>query len=320
MNWFFKAKISRFCVANLVNSGLFPAICALNRTIFSLENFNPDLIRGSLKISLFSLFLFFQVCMSQGVLAKGKEKTHIVLTGSSTVAPLASEIARLFEKKHPGVFVDVQTGGSSRGIADARRGLADIGMVSRNLKKNEADLNAFSIAFDGVTMILHKNNPVSKLSHAEIIAIYRGQIKNWKKVGGRDASITVVNKAEGHSTLELFTRYFELKNSEIHPDVIIGDNAQGIKTVSGNPDAIGYVSIGAARVDVAWGAPIKLLPVAKVSPTLENVQNGHFPIRRPLNFVTKKIPAGWVKAFIQFARSKEVRAVIQEQSFVPIAP
>jgi len=49
MNWFFKAKIPRFCVANLENSGLFPAICALNRAIFSLENFNPDLIRGSFK-------------------------------------------------------------------------------------------------------------------------------------------------------------------------------------------------------------------------------------------------------------------------------
>jgi len=53
MNWFFKAKIPRFCVANLVNSGLFPAIYALNRAIFSLENFNPDLIRGFLTLKKF---------------------------------------------------------------------------------------------------------------------------------------------------------------------------------------------------------------------------------------------------------------------------
>jgi phosphate transport system substrate-binding protein len=68
------------------------------------------------------------------------EPTKLVLTGSSTVAPLASELARRFEAENPGVRIDVQTGGSSRGILDARKGLADIGMVSRGLKDEESDL------------------------------------------------------------------------------------------------------------------------------------------------------------------------------------
>lgn len=58
----------------------------------------------------------------------------LVITGSSTVAPLAAEIAKRFESLHPGTRIDVQTGGSSRGIADARSGVADIGLVSRSLK------------------------------------------------------------------------------------------------------------------------------------------------------------------------------------------
>ena len=41
---------------------------------------------------------------------------HLTLTGSSTIAPMAQEIASRFEQAHPGVRVDVQTGGSSRGI------------------------------------------------------------------------------------------------------------------------------------------------------------------------------------------------------------
>lgn len=273
---------------------------------------------GNALISIFFWLCVLQLLMPYSMQAAEGEKAHIILTGSSTVAPLVSEIARLFEKAHPEILVDVQTGGSSRGIADTRRGLADIGLVSRDLKENEKDLKAFSIALDGITMILHQNNPVLKLSDVEIIAIYQGKIKNWKKVGGRDAPITVVNKSEGHSTLELFTRYFKLKNTEIHPDVVIGENAQGIKTVSGNPDAIGYVSIGAATLEAELGTPIKLLPVTNISPILKNVQNGRFPIRRPLNLVTKEKPEGWVKRFIQFARSKEVRAVIREQYFVPL--
>jgi phosphate transport system substrate-binding protein len=59
----------------------------------------------------------------------------LVITGSTTVAPLAAEIGKRFESEHPAVRVDVQTGGSSRGIADARTGVADIGMASRSLKE-----------------------------------------------------------------------------------------------------------------------------------------------------------------------------------------
>src|SRR5688500_19203568 len=83
----------------------------------------------------------------------------LVVTGASTIAPLASEIARRFESLHPGIRVDVQTGGSSRGINDARRGIADIGMVSRALKPEEKDLQAQAIAWDGGGIILHADNP-----------------------------------------------------------------------------------------------------------------------------------------------------------------
>ncbi|MEB3354066.1 MAG: substrate-binding domain-containing protein [Cyanobacteriota bacterium] len=74
--------------------------------------------------------------------------TKLSLSGSSTVAPLAAEIAKRYEASHPGTRVDVQTGGSSRGIADARSGMAQIGLVSRALKPEEADLQATTIAID----------------------------------------------------------------------------------------------------------------------------------------------------------------------------
>ena len=83
----------------------------------------------------------------------------LVLTGASTIAPLAAEIARRFESQHPGTRIDVQTGGSSRGINDTRNGTAEIGMVSRALKPAEQDLQAHTIALDGVGLILHASNP-----------------------------------------------------------------------------------------------------------------------------------------------------------------
>lgn len=242
----------------------------------------------------------------------------LTLTGSSTIAPLASEIGKRFERQHSGIRIDVQTGGSSRGIADIRSGLADIGMVSRALQPEENDLYGFILARDGIAVIIHRDNPVQQLTDKQIIHIYTGQITHWKEVGGQNAPITVINKAAGRSTLELFLKHFALKSQHIAADVIIGDNEQGIKTVAGNPDAIGYVSIGTAEFDARQGIPIKLLPLGSVPATSENVRKGSFPLSRPLNLVTRTPPEGWVKKFIDFAQSTQVHELIEEQHFVPL--
>ncbi|MBE0472641.1 phosphate ABC transporter substrate-binding protein [Rhodoferax sp.] len=243
---------------------------------------------------------------------------RLVITGSSTIAPLAAEVAKRFEQQNPGVRIDVQTGGSSRGVADARSGLADIGMASRSLRDNEKDLLPHKIAMDGVGIILHKNNVINVLSDAQIKAIYQGQITNWKDVGGSDLAITVVNKAEGRSTLELFLHYTGLKNSQIRPQVVIGDNQQGIKSVAANPGAIGYVSIGTAEYEEQHGTPIKLIALRGVAATVANVKNGKFPLARPLNLVTRGVPTGLSKRFIDFATSADINDLVEGQYFVPL--
>ena len=248
-----------------------------------------------------------------------KIQGKLVLTGSSTVAPLAGEIAKRYEQENPEVRIDVQTGGSSRGIADARQKVADLGMVSRSLKTEEKDLLSFAIARDGISVIVHRDNPVQELTDKQIIDIYSDKINNWQDVGGKDAPISVVNKAEGRSTLELFAKYFKLKTTEIKADVIIGDNEQGIKTVAGNTNAISYVSIGSAEYNAKNGVPIKLLPVAGVNASIANVRSGIFPISRPLNLVTSSPPAGLTKDFIEFAQSQQVNDIVEEQYFVPIS-
>lgn len=249
---------------------------------------------------------------------------QLVLTGSSTIAPLISEIGKQFEASHPGARVDVQSGGSSRGVADARRDLADMGMVSRELKPEEQDLVAITIARDGVGVIVHADNPVRSLSNEQIVAIYTGKIQNWDEAGGNDSPITVVNKAEGRSTLELFLHHFDLDNREIEADVVIGDNEQGVKTVAGNANAIGYVSIGTAQYDAEAGVPIRLLPLEGIQASIANVQNGTFPLSRPLNLVFKKrglgLPDSLAGQLIEFALSPEMHETIKEQYFAPVSP
>lgn len=243
----------------------------------------------------------------------------LTLTGSSTVAPLAGEIAKRFEALHPDVRIDVQTGGSSQGIADARRGTADIGMASRALHDNERELDAHTIALDGITVIVHRDNPVTSLTDQQIIDIFTGSIRNWSEVGGNEDVITVANKADGRATLELFLSHFKLQSADIRADVVIGDNQHGIRTVSGTSTAIGYVSIGAAEFEAGRGTAIKLLPMSGVEPTSERVRDGDFPLSRPLNLITHGERSALVQRFLDYATSSAVNDLVEAQFFVPIA-
>jgi phosphate transport system substrate-binding protein len=260
------------------------------------------------------------LAFAASTLAAHAAENKIVITGASTVAPLIAEVGKRFEERNPGTQVDVQTGGSARGVNDARTGLANIGMVSRPLKDDEKDLHAFPVARDGVAIILHRDNPIAALNDQQIVDIYTGKSTDWSQVGGAAGPITVVNKAEGRSTLELFLHYFKLKASDVKAQVIIGDNQQGIKTVSGNPGSIGYVSVGTAEFEAGQGTPIKLLGVNGVAASVENVGNNTYPLSRPLNLVTKEPPTGLIKSFIDFAQSADVRDLVKEQFFVPNGP
>ncbi len=264
--------------------------------------------RGRMKILILSLLFCSQVYAVE----------KLVLTGSSTIAPVLSDIAKSFEKKNSNFRIDVQTGGSSRGVNDARKKLNDIGMVSRKLKDSEKDLSVYTIAKDGIALITHSENSISSLTETQVKQIYRGRIKNWKEVGGQDAAIVVVNKAEGRSTLELFLKFFKLKNSEINASVVIGDNEQGIKAVARNPNAIAYVSIGTAEFNQSVGTPIRLLDFKGVKASVKNVENGSYPISRELNLVTKDKPNSTAKLFIDYVLSKDASSIIREHYFVPV--
>ncbi|MEM8993233.1 MAG: phosphate ABC transporter substrate-binding protein [Acidobacteriota bacterium] len=251
--------------------------------------------------------------------AEGPPSRQLVITGSSTVAPLISEIAQRFEAENPGVRIDIQTGGSSRGLSDVRQGLADIGMVSRSPRSGEDGMQWFPVAKDGLAIIVHAQNGLDGLDEAQVRSIYRGDITDWSAVGGQAAPITVVNKAEGRSTLDVFLNHFDLASPDIQASVVIGDNQQGLKTVAGNPDAIGYVSIGAAELEAQLGTPVKLLRLGEAVPSTDAVRTGEYPIARTLHLVSAATPEGLAATFLAYCRSPAVADLVEGQYFVPLA-
>lgn len=248
----------------------------------------------------------------------GLKQQKLTITGASTIAPLVSELGKRFEKQHPGTRIDVHTGGSARGLADARQGLSDIGMVSEALTTEEQKgMQVFLIGRDGVSMIVHADNALDKIVSKQVVAVYTGKIKNWKDLGGKDAPITLVHKAEGRSTLTLFLHYFGIDNKAVKADVVVGDDQQGIKTVAGNPNAIGYVSIGSTEQSIKQGVKVKLLTLDGVKATSAAVADKSFPLLRQLNLVTKGEPTELTKQFIDFAQAQENYDIFRKENFVP---
>ena len=246
----------------------------------------------------------------------------LVVTGSSTVAPLLAEIASRFEDDHSSVRVDVQTGGSSRGIRDAHSGVADIGMSSRHLKASElSEVQTRVIAWDGVAFVVHKDNPVDQLSLSQLKDIYTGKINQWASVGGKQGQIVVSNRANGRSEQDLVCGYLDLKPGQIQADVVDGETQQSIKTVITNRKAITYTSVGAAQDAVRRGEPIKLLPLDGVVASSESVSAGEFPLARPLVLIFKNSNGGskqrLIDAFLEFSCDEDVSDASVNLGFVP---
>ncbi len=264
-----------------------------------------------------SLFPIFAVALLAGC-GRPDDSSRIQLTGSSTLAPLMSEIAKRYEAANSGLRIDIQTGGSSRGIADATNGNADIGMSSRALKESEKEGRVtYTVAIDGVALVVHATNPIESLTDKQIVGIFSGEIDNWKEVGGRDAPINCINRAEGRSELELFQKFYGITPEAFQPDMISGENQHGIKTVAGDESAIIYMSIGASEFEAENGTPIKLLPLQGVAASAETVASGEFPLSRPLLLITGPEPSSEVKGLIDYALSSEVHDLVRQQSYVP---
>ena len=266
---------------------------------------------------LFSLCLLVLLGTPYASLAEPLS-VHLTLAWSSTVQPVAETLGQAFEKYHPKIRIDVHGGGSAVGIVAPQTGHADIGMVSRALHGEETQrLHATPFARDGIALIVHASNPISGLSRQKVIGIYSGQVTDWQSVGGPASRIIIVNKEEGRATLQVFTQYFDLKDNVVQDALIIGSNGQAIVTVAGNPQALAYVSIGAAEVAMSQGVAIKLLALDGVTAATATVQDGTYKLARTLNLVTAGPPDGVAKAFLDFVVSPAGQEIATQHEFVP---
>lgn len=219
----------------------------------------------------------------------------VSISGASTLQPFIAEMAPEIEKQ-TGKPLGLRAGGSGAGIRDVLEGRSDLGMVSRALSTAEKErLHAVTLGFDALVLIVHADNPVSRLDKSNVVALYTGQTDNWRALGGPDWPVVRISKEMGRSTLELFEAYTglvspERPNSAGRPQIspkshVIGANIEALMLVGGMSGAIAYVSFGAAQALQAQGLPIRILALDGVSPSETSIAQRQYPIVRELNLV-----------------------------------
>lgn len=247
------------------------------------------------------------------------EKT-LSISGSTSVQPLAEELAKKFNEKHPEVKIDIQGGGSGVGIKSAADGVVDLGMSSRDLKTEEASLKSIKVAVDGIAVIVNPANKVADISKEQLMKIYTGAITNWKEVGGTDNPITVVSREDGSGTRGAFIELtgVEVKEGDKKVDKTVataitqGSTGAVITTVAQDPNAIGYASFGATEEKTE----IKMISVGGVQISEENIYAKTYVLSRPFLFLSKEDPTGAAKDFIDFILSAEGQTLVESKGYL----
>lgn len=280
------------------------------------------------KLSVFSLALIMSLSLLTGCKSGSEEgtskkaKTEVTLAGSTSVTPYAEKIAQQFENEHSDIVVNIQGLGSTAGVKAANEKTSDIGMASRELKDEEKNmgLDEHIIAHEGIAVITHPNNKVKDLSLENLLKIFKGEIKNWKEIGGNDETIIVVSREAGSGTRGAFDELVGLevekndkKISTVSKEALIADGNGAIRqNVSGKENAIGYISLG--YLDESVNA----VNIEGIEPTVENVINKTYKISRPFLLLTKGELSNDAKAYLDFVMGEKGQEIIKQEGAVPI--
>ena len=236
--------------------------------------------------------------------------------GSTSMEKVIGALSESFMAQNGDVTVNYNPTGSGSGITAVQEGTCDIGLSSRALKDEEksAGLKETVLAYDGIAIIVHPDNPVSDLSVEQIAKLYTGEITNWKDVGGNDAEVVLIGREAASGTRDGFESITGTKDACQYRQELTS-TGDVITAVSQNPDAIGYASLASIKDSV------KALNVDGVTPSEATVKDGSYKVQRPFVLVTMEgkelSPAA--QAFFDYAVSSDAASIIAKAGAVAVA-
>ncbi|MFD5786776.1 PstS family phosphate ABC transporter substrate-binding protein [Streptomyces sp. NPDC127037] len=260
---------------------------------------------------------------------------NIKVDGSSTVAPLSTAAAQLFQAQNSGVKVTVGTSGTGGGFEKFCAGETDISNASRPIKDEEKaacdkegiKYEEFTVANDGLSVVVSKDNDfVDCLTVEQLKKIWEpgSKVNNWNQVDSKfpNQKLELFGAGTDSGTFDYFTDAINGEEGASRTDYSPSeDDNVTVQGVSGSKGGMGYFGLSyyeenqdklkALKVDGGDGC---------VAPSVETVQDGSYkPLSRPLFIYPKatSLDKAEVEAFVEYYVENNADIASKAQ-FVPL--
>ena len=275
-----------------------------------------------------------------GATGSGDLTGTITISGSSTVQPISSLVAELFNQDvAPNVSISVDGPGTGDGFVLFCGGETDIQDASRPIEQEEMDACAeagieyveLEVAFDGITVMTNPANGVECLNLGDLYALFGPESQgfaSWNdanqlatEVGGTgsfpDVPLEITAPGQESGTFDAFIELAGIEDTALGRGVP-EDQAAGlrkdyqpspddnviIQAMEGSPSALGFVGFAYAQ---EAGDQVKELQVdggsGCVAPSVETIADGSYPLSRSLYIyvnTAKLAEVPAVKAFVDY--------------------
>jgi phosphate transport system substrate-binding protein len=243
--------------------------------------------------------------------AAGAAEQRLVASGCSVsnvgyLTDLAADYQKL-----SGVKMYVRGGGSVIGLQDLQDGTSDFAASCRGrLPEDPADIEFVQVAWDALVFIVHPGSGLTSLKFADAAAIFQGRIRDWGQLKAPAGPITVFlqRPTKGLSGVESSVRVQVLRGGAPAAGPNVSELAStGIveQLVEKTPGSFAASGFSSARKRA-----VAMLALDGVAPTKESIVAGAYPLRRPLYLIVRKPLRPGVKAFVDFALSRQGQDLI----------
>jgi phosphate transport system substrate-binding protein len=262
------------------------------------------------------------------VIASCSRPDSIQIGGSTTVLPIITMAAEEYQSHHPDQSILVNSGGSGVAINQVATGQLAIGMISRDLTREEVkrqpivNFRKHIIGRDAVLPVVSAdiyNAGITSLSFEEMRKIFSGEITNWSQLNGPDREILVIDKERARGTRHVFMEAVTGNSETSVPaaGLVLGANNELQLAITQSRSAFSMLSFAWQNDDVK-GLGIRTEEGDIIEPTEENIREGRYPILRDIMLLTNGNPNEKAGQFIEFLLSEAGQEIVEKAGYVRI--
>ena len=255
----------------------------------------------------------------------------VSLDGSSTVFPISEAVAEEFNAAQSSHKALVGVSGTGGGFKKFCKGEVQVIGASRGVKDKEVkmcasngvELKQLSVAFDGITVVVHPENTwVNDISVEDLKMIWRPESQNklmyWSDINKHwpHEKIVLFGPGVDSGTYDYFTKVIVGKSHSSRGDFVSSeDDNVLVQGVSTDKYALGFFGFAYYKEN---RAKLKALAVNGVAPTFDNIKSGAYkPLSRPLFIYINPLKLDVVRPFVEFYLNK-AKDLSAEVGYIPL--